>query len=150
MVEEVREVLELATGLIELFAVAVIIGGFIRAAVSYTRVLQAEDRAAAFHVFRGKLGMDLLLGLEILVVGRDEPGLVPRQEAVRFLPTAEPLSAGALAIWVWRQRLPTGSCLPTPTVDPNRIGRACCWNHWTARRWSAAAFDSTSGAIAGR
>ncbi len=33
--------------------------------------------------------------LEILVVGRDEPGLVPRQEPVRFLETAEPLSAGA-------------------------------------------------------
>jgi len=33
--------------------------------------------------------------LEILVVGRDEPGLVPRQERIRFLETAEPVSAGA-------------------------------------------------------
>lgn len=33
--------------------------------------------------------------LEILVVGRDEPGLVPRQERIRFLETAEPISAGA-------------------------------------------------------
>jgi GT2 family glycosyltransferase len=33
--------------------------------------------------------------LEILVVGRDEPGLVPRQERVRFLETTEPVSAGA-------------------------------------------------------
>ena len=33
--------------------------------------------------------------LEILVVGRDEPGLVPRHERIRFLETAEPVSAGA-------------------------------------------------------
>lgn len=33
--------------------------------------------------------------LEVLVVGRDNPGRVPRQERVRFLETPEPLSAGA-------------------------------------------------------
>ena len=33
--------------------------------------------------------------IEILVVGRDEPGRVPRDGAVRFLETEKPLSAGA-------------------------------------------------------
>lgn len=68
MIEVIREVLEHAATVIELFAVAVIVAGFIRAAISYPQVLRAEDRETAFHIFRGKLGMDLLLGLEILVV----------------------------------------------------------------------------------
>ena len=68
MVEQVRALLEHATTFIELFAVAVIVVGFIRAAIAYPQVLRSENRVAAFHSFRGQLGMDLLLGLEILVV----------------------------------------------------------------------------------
>lgn len=68
MIEQVRAVLEHATTFIELFAVAVIVTGFSRAAIAYPQVLRSENRVAAFHVFRGRLGMDLLLGLEILVV----------------------------------------------------------------------------------
>ncbi|MEP1930664.1 MAG: DUF1622 domain-containing protein [Roseibium sp.] len=68
MIELFREILEYAATLIELFAVAVIIGGFFRGAIAYPRVWRAKNREMAFHVFRGRLGMDLLLGLEILVV----------------------------------------------------------------------------------
>lgn len=68
MIELVRELLEHAATIIELFAVAVIVAGFFRAAIAYPRVLRTKNREAAFHVFRGQLGMDLLLGLEILVV----------------------------------------------------------------------------------
>lgn len=68
MIEHLREILEGATAIIELFAVAVIIVGFVRAGAVYPKVLRSEDREAAFHAFRGRLGMDLLLGLEILVV----------------------------------------------------------------------------------
>lgn len=68
MIEQVRALLEHATTFIQLFAVAVIVVGFIRAAISYPEVLRSENRIAAFHAFRGQLGIDLLLGLEILVV----------------------------------------------------------------------------------
>ncbi|MGI9523313.1 MAG: DUF1622 domain-containing protein [Hyphomicrobiaceae bacterium] len=68
MIEQTRATLELATTFIELFAVAIIVAGFIRAAFAYTKVMHAENREVAFHTFRGQLGMDLLLGLEILVV----------------------------------------------------------------------------------
>ena len=68
MIEHVRAVLEHATTFIELFAVTVIVAGFLRAAIAYPQILRSENRVAAFHAFRGQLGMDLLLGLEILVV----------------------------------------------------------------------------------
>ena len=68
MIEQVRAVLEHATTFIELFAVTIIVAGFIRAAVAYPQVLRAENRVAAFHSFRGQLGLYLLLCLDILVV----------------------------------------------------------------------------------
>ncbi|CTQ56379.1 hypothetical protein LP7551_04939 [Roseibium album] len=68
MIEHIREILEGATAFIEVFAVAVIVVGFVRATIKYPQVLRAEDREVAFHAFRGRFGMDLLLGLEILVV----------------------------------------------------------------------------------
>lgn len=68
IIEHVREGLEFATGIIELFAVLVIISGFIRASVAYTLTRRAEDREKAFAAFRSRLGMNMLLGLEILVI----------------------------------------------------------------------------------
>ena len=68
MIDQVRALLEHATTFIELFAVGVIVAGFIRAAIAYPQVLRSENRVAAFHAFRAQLGMDVLLGLEILVV----------------------------------------------------------------------------------
>lgn len=68
MLEQSREIAEIAASLIEVFSAAVIVFGFIRALANYTRVRRAEDREAAFVAFRGQLGMDLLLGLEILIV----------------------------------------------------------------------------------
>lgn len=49
------------------------------------------DRTLAALAAQGAPGP----GVEVLVVGRDAPGLVPRDSAVRFLETAERLSPGA-------------------------------------------------------
>jgi GT2 family glycosyltransferase len=49
------------------------------------------DRTLAALAAQGAPGP----GIEVLVVGRDAPGLVPRDSAVRFLETAERLSPGA-------------------------------------------------------
>lgn len=49
------------------------------------------DRTLAALAAQGAPGP----GIEVLVVGRDAPGLVPRASAVRFLETAERLSPGA-------------------------------------------------------
>ena len=68
VIEHIREGLELAVGIIELVAVLVIVIGFIRASVAYTRARRAADREKAFVAFRSRLGMNMLLGLEILVI----------------------------------------------------------------------------------
>ena len=68
IIEHIREGLEMAVGIIELVAVLVIVIGFIRASVAYTRARQATDRDKAFVAFRARLGMNMLLGLEILVI----------------------------------------------------------------------------------
>jgi len=68
IIEHIREGLEFATGIIELFAVLVIVSGFIRASVAYTLIRRATDRDNAFVAFRSRLGMNMLLGLEILVI----------------------------------------------------------------------------------
>ena len=58
--------------------------------------------------------------LEILVVGRDEGGLVPRREEVRFLATDEPVSPGAArnlgvaAAATDRYLFTDADCLPKP------------------------------------
>ncbi|UCH46794.1 MAG: DUF1622 domain-containing protein [Betaproteobacteria bacterium] len=67
-IEHIREGLEIAVGIIELFAVLVIVSGFIRASVAYTLTRRATDREKAFVAFRSRLGMNMLLGLEILVI----------------------------------------------------------------------------------
>ena len=68
VIEHILEGLELAVGIIELVAVLVIVIGFIRASVAYTRARRAADREKAFVAFRSRLGMNMLLGLEILVI----------------------------------------------------------------------------------
>ena len=68
MLEQFKAIAEAAAGLIEVFAAAVIVFGFLRALITYVMVLRIEARAGAFVTFRAQLGMDLLLGLEILVV----------------------------------------------------------------------------------
>jgi uncharacterized membrane protein len=68
MTEHIREWLELGIGIVELFAVLIIVAGFIRSAISYHTTRKAAGRNAAFPVFRVKLGGYLLLGLEILVI----------------------------------------------------------------------------------
>lgn len=68
VIELIREGLELAVGIIKLGAVLVIVSGFIRASVAYTRTRRAADREKAFAAFRSRLGMNMLLGLEILVI----------------------------------------------------------------------------------
>jgi len=68
MIEQVRGILEAGGGLIELFAVAVMIVGFVWALVKYGQAIRATGRAAAFPIFRARLGMAILVGLEILVV----------------------------------------------------------------------------------
>jgi len=66
--EHIREGFEVAVGVIELVAVLVIVIGFVRASVAYTRSRRAADREKAFVAFRSRLGMNMLLGLEILVI----------------------------------------------------------------------------------
>ena len=68
MVEELIEILERAGNLISLAGVAVILGGFLGAAVRYTLEWRRTGVEGAFGRFKVSLGRALLLGLEILVV----------------------------------------------------------------------------------
>jgi len=68
MLEQFKAIAEAAAGLIEIFAAVVIVFGFLRALISYVMVVRVEAREGAFVTFRAQLGMDLLLGLEILIV----------------------------------------------------------------------------------
>ncbi len=66
--EQYRELLEIASFIMELFAVAIIIGAFLKATFSYPSNRRADGREVAFQRYRSNLGQGLLLGLEILVV----------------------------------------------------------------------------------
>ena len=68
MVEHYREMLEMAAAIIELFAVAIIVIGFLKSSYTYSRSVFAKGREAAFHQYCLQLGNALLLGLEVLVV----------------------------------------------------------------------------------
>ena len=68
MIEQYKELLEIAVMIMEIFAVAVIVVAFLGAILGYRSTRLAEGREAAFHQYRSKLGQGLLLGLEILVV----------------------------------------------------------------------------------
>ena len=69
MTETILGLLEKAGLAINLFAVAVIVGGFVLAAVRYSRRFRAESLETNFQEFKIELGRALLLGLEILVLG---------------------------------------------------------------------------------
>lgn len=65
--------------------------------------------------------------IEILVVGRDGPGLVPRDGSVRYLETEQPLSAGAArnrgvaAAQSERILFTDADCRPTPDWAPRLL-----------------------------
>ena len=65
---EILGYLEKAGIAISLFAVALIVAGFIRAAWRYTHRFADETREENFSLFKVELGNALLLGLEILVL----------------------------------------------------------------------------------
>ena len=69
MSEQILEYLEQAGLAISLFAVALIVGGFILAAMRYSSRFRAESLEKNFQEFKIELGRALLLGLEILVLG---------------------------------------------------------------------------------
>jgi len=69
MTETILGLLEKAGLAINLVAVAVIVGGFILAAVRYSRRFRTESLEKNFQEFKIELGRALLLGLEILVLG---------------------------------------------------------------------------------
>ncbi len=82
---EIIEYLELASVAISLFAVALIVAGFIRAAWRYSRRFGDSTRKENFNIFKVELGNALLLGLEILV-------LADVIETITVTPTFESLA----------------------------------------------------------
>ena len=65
---EILEYLEKAGHIISLFAVAIIVAGFVRAAWRYGRRFKDKTQKDNFNAFKVELGSALLLGLEILVL----------------------------------------------------------------------------------
>ena len=82
---EILEHLERAGVVISLFAVALIVTGFVRAAWRYARRIVDTTREDNFNVFKVELGGSLLLGLEILV-------LADVIETITVTPTFESLA----------------------------------------------------------
>ena len=82
---EILEYLEKAGVVISLFAVALIIAGFVRAAWRYARRFADKTRKKNFNLFKIELGDALLLGLEILV-------LADVIETITVTPTFESLA----------------------------------------------------------
>ena len=66
--EQVSTYLERGAGLISLFAVLIIVVGFVLASVRYARRFRTAALAQNFSQFKVDLGRALLLGLEILVL----------------------------------------------------------------------------------
>ena len=65
---EILGYLEKAGIVISLFAVALIVAGFVRATWRYARRFAGETRKENFSLFKVELGDALLIGLEILVL----------------------------------------------------------------------------------
>jgi uncharacterized membrane protein len=65
---DILELLEKAGHFISLFAVVLIVAGFVRAAWLYGRRFRDESPKDNFNAFKIELGNALLLGLEILVL----------------------------------------------------------------------------------
>ncbi len=68
MLEHILEILEHAGGVINLFAVGVIVVGFVRALGLYAQQYKELGPEADFTRFKVGLGRALTLGLEILIV----------------------------------------------------------------------------------
>ena len=117
---EILEFLEKASHIISLFAVVLIIAGFVRAAWRYGRRFKDETRKENFSVFKVELGGALLLGLEILV-------LADVIETMTVTQTFESLAFLAAIVIVrtavsWTLTLETEGCWPwqTSTGERNR------------------------------
>jgi len=84
---EILEYLEKAGLIISLFAVTLIVAGFVRAAWRYARRFADTARQANFDVFKVELGGSLLLGLEILVLADviDTITVTPTFESLAYL-----------------------------------------------------------------
>ncbi len=68
MTEQILELLEKAGLIITVFAVLIIVAGFILAAVRYFLRFRSQSPVENFTSFKIELGKALLLGLEILVL----------------------------------------------------------------------------------
>ena len=68
MIEQILELLEKAGLIITVFAVLIIVAGFILAAVRYFMQFRSQSPVENFTSFKIELGKALLLGLEILVL----------------------------------------------------------------------------------
>ena len=90
---EILEYLEKAGFVITLWAVVLIIAGFVRAAWRYARRFGDKTREDNFGLFKVELGGSLLLGLEILV-------LADVIETITVTPTFESLAYLAAIIVV--------------------------------------------------
>jgi len=87
MSEPIFEFLEKTGHAISLFAVALIIGGFLLAAVRYARRYRATALDPNFQTFKIELGRTLTLGLEILVLADviDTITVEPTYQSLGFL-----------------------------------------------------------------
>ena len=87
MSEPIFEFLEKTGHAISLFAVALIIGGFLLAAVRYARRYRETALDPNFQTFKIELGRTLTLGLEILVLADviDTITVEPTYQSLGFL-----------------------------------------------------------------
>lgn len=117
---EILEYLEKAGVVISLFAVALIVAGFARAAWRYARRIVDTTREDNFNVFKVELGGSLLLGLEILV-------LADVIETITVTPTFESLAYLAAIVVVrtavsWTLTLETEGRWPWQVLTEDRDG----------------------------
>ncbi len=117
---EILEYLEKAGVVISLFAAALIVTGFVRAAWRYARRFVDTTREDNFNVFKIELGGSLLLGLEILV-------LADVIETITVTPTFESLAYLAAIVVVrtavsWTLTLETEGCWPWQASTEDRDG----------------------------
>lgn len=116
----ILEYLEKAGVVISLFAVVVVVAGFVRAAWRYARRFVDATQQADFDVFKVELGGSLLLGLEILV-------LADVIETITVTPTFESLAyLGAIVVVrtavSWTLTLETEGRWPWQAATEDRDG----------------------------
>ena len=117
LLEHILKILEHASTVINLFAVVVIVGGFVLAAVLYLSRFRKITPDQNFKHFKIKLGNALILGTEILV-------LADVIETITVTPTFQSLTVLAVLIIVrtvlsWTLTLEVEGCWPwqTPAKD---------------------------------